>query len=227
MMYRQFILILTVMFTALAAKAQFEPFRFDAGVQSGVSGYLGDANTSSIFHKPGISAALTGRYRFNARMALKLQAGVTRLSGDTADFDNMLPEGENFSFKSAVYDLGLRYEFNFFPYGIGPSYKQLRRISPYVTAGAGVAIASTGGTTVAAPCIPLGVGVKYKLAPRLNLCGEFTMTKVLSDRVDGRSLSDPYGIKSSVLKNTDWYSNIAISITYEFGERCEDCNYVD
>lgn len=215
------------MLTAFSAKSQFEPYRFDAGIQAGMSGYLGDANTSSIFHRPGFSAAVTGRYRFNARMALKLQAGAAGLRGNSADFDNQLPMGENFSFRSTVYDLTLRYEFNFLPYGTGPSYKQLRRVSPYLTAGAGVTIADTDGVTTAAPCIPLGFGVKYKISPRLNLTGEFTMTKVLSDRIDGAALKDPYGIKSSVLKNTDWYSNIAISITYEFGERCEDCNYID
>lgn len=215
------------MLTAFSAKSQFEPYRFDAGLQVGMSGYLGDANTSSVFHKPGVSAALTGRYRFNARMALKLQAGMAGLRGNSADFDNQLPQGENFSFRSTVYDLSLRYEFNFFPYGIGQAYKQLRRVSPYLTAGAGVTIAETGGVTTAAPCVPLGFGVKYKISPRLNLAGEFTMTKVFSDRIDGTTLRDPYGIKSSVLKNTDWHSNIAISITYEFGERCEDCNYVD
>ena len=65
-----------------------------------------------------------------------------------------------------------------------------------------------------------------KMRERWNLGLEFTMTKVFSDHVDG-PLSDLYGIKSSFLKNTDWYSNIAISITYEFGKRCATCHYVD
>ena len=69
-------------------------------------------------------------------------------------------------------------------------------------------------------------GLKYKMRERWNLGLEFTMTKVFSDHVDG-PLSDLYGIKSSFLKNTDWYSNIAISITYEFGKRCATCHYVD
>ncbi len=36
-----------------------------------------------------------------------------------------------------------------------------------------------------------------------------------------------YQIESSFIKNTDWYSNIQISVTYEFGERCQTCHYVD
>ena len=52
------------------------------------------------------------------------------------------------------------------------------------------------------------------------------MTKVFSDHMDG-PLSDLHQIKSSFARNTDWYSNISFSVTYEFGERCATCHYVD
>ena len=50
------------------------------------------------------------------------------------------------------------------------------------------------------------------------------MHKTLGDSFDGKSLSDPYNIKSSVLKNTDWFSTTLFSITYEFGRKKEICN---
>ena len=83
------------------------------------------------------------------------------------------------------------------------------------------------GENTFAPNIPLGVGVKYKLSRRLNMGLEFAMTKTFSDKIDGKNLSDMYLIKSSFIKNTDWYSNISFSITYEFGERCSTCHYVE
>ncbi len=52
------------------------------------------------------------------------------------------------------------------------------------------------------------------------------MTKVFNDHIDG-PLSDLHQIQSSFGRNTDWYSNIQISVTYEFGERCQTCHYVD
>lgn len=73
----------------------------------------------------------------------------------------------------------------------------------------------------------MGFGVKYKLSPRLNLGMEFTMTKAFTDKLDGPILNDLTGIKTSFVKNTDWYSRLTIGITYEFGERCETCHYVD
>jgi hypothetical protein len=139
--------------------------------------------------------------------------------------DDYLPDGAQYSFKSTVADLGERVEFNFFSYGIGETYKRLRRWSPYLTVGFGFTLASCSGQTSFGVNIPMGVGVKYKIKERLNFGFEFLMTKVFSDKVD--QLSDLYQIQSSFIKNTDWYSNISVSLTYEFGKRCSTCHYVD
>lgn len=206
--------------------AQDETYKFDLGVQLGMDGYLGDANQSSIFKHAGFSAGGSFRYLMNSRMAIRGVFGVLSLSGDTADFDDVLPGNESYSFKSTVYDLGVRFEFNFFAYGIGETYKHLRRWTPYLAVGLGATLATCDGKSSFAPNIPMAFGVKYKMAQRWNLSLEFSMTKVFGDKVDGE-LSDLYQIKSSFLKNTDWYSNISVGISYEFGKRCVTCHYVD
>lgn len=210
--------------TVLGQEAKY---KFDMGGQIGMSGYLGDANTSSIFKHPGFSAGVSARYIPNVRMAFRGVFNTLSLSGNSADMENVLPDAMEYSFKSQVYDLGVRYEFNFFPYGVGETYKRLRKWTPYLTAGIGVALATCDGSTAVAPNIPLGFGVKYKPRERWNVGVEFTMTKNFSDKIDGKQLNDLYGIRSSFLKNTDWYSNISVSVTYEFGERCSTCHYVD
>lgn len=205
--------------------AQEETYRFDLGAQVGVSGYIGDAS-SSIFAHPGFVGGVSFRYLPDVRWALRTVFNAMSLSGNTADMDDVLPGGAQYSFKSTVFDLGERIEFNFFAYGIGETYKKLRRWTPYLTAGVGFTLASCSGQTNFGFNIPLGAGFKYKIKERLNLGIEFTMTKVFSDHVDG-VLSDLHQIKSSFLKNTDWYSNISVSLTYEFGKRCSTCHYVD
>ena len=222
--------LLVILFTlvALAAprlQAQEETYRFDVGAQGGMAGYLGDAS-SNIFGHPGFSGGVSWRYLPDARWAVRALLNVMSLSGDTADMDDVLPGQAQYSFKSTAYDLGGRVEFNFFSYGIGESYKKLRRWSPYLTVGLGVTLATCGGESAFGVNIPMGAGIKYKLRERWNLGLEFTMTKVFSDHVDGE-LSDLYQIKSSFIKNTDWYSNISVSVTYEFGKRCSTCHYVD
>ena len=215
--------------SSLSGFAQSTPYKFDFGGALGVSGYLGEANTSSLMKHPGFEAELSFRYLPDSRWAFRGVLSTQSLSGSTADMEDVLPStGEpSYDFKSTVYDLGARVEFNFFSYGIGETYKRLRRWSPYLTVGIGVSMSSSGGTTSVAPNLPMGAGVKFKLSERVNLGAEFTMTKVFGDKVDGPLLNDLNTIKTSFYKNTDWYSRLTIGITYEFGKRCETCHYVD
>lgn len=219
--------ISAIALTSFSAMAQEESYKFDAGVSLGMSGYLGDANESNLLKHPGLAASLSFRYLANTRFAIRGLFTTASLSGNTADFGYILPDGKHYNFKSQVYDLGARVEFNFFPYGIGETYKKLRRWSPYLALGVGATMASSNGESCFAANIPMALGVKFKLKPRINLGIEFAMTKVFGDKVDGKELTDLYRIESSALKNTDWYSTILFSITYEFGKRCSTCHYVD
>lgn len=207
-----------------AASAQ-EDYRFDIGGGVGMTGYLGDANTSNLLAHPGWDIEALLRYIVNPRWAFKTNLYVGGLSGNSADMTNVFPDGKTFKFSTVFYEVGEMAEFNFFNYGIGPRYRNLKRITPYITAGLGLMAWSTGGKAGFTVNIPLGVGVKYKLAQRVNLGFEFLMKKALSDKVDGKPLADPYGIKHAFMKNTDWYSTMTFTISYEFSERCRECHY--
>ncbi len=222
-------IIVAMVFGASMASGQSAPYKFDVGAGIGMSGYLGEANRSSLLKHPGFEGEVSFRYLPNVRWAFRGVLSALSLSGSTADMDDVLPSTgpEYYDFKSTVYDLGGRVEFNFFNYGIGETYKRLCRWSPYVTVGIGVSLSSSGGTTSVAPNLPMGVGLKFKLSPRVNLGAEFTMTKVFGDKVDGPVLNDLNMIKTTFYKNTDWYSRLTIGISYEFGQRCETCHYVD
>lgn len=204
-----------------------ESYKFDLGAGIGMSGYLGDANESNLFKHPGFAANIGGRYLFDSRWAVRAQLSMQTLSGNTADFSNVLPDGRQYSFKSTAYDLGFRGECNFFGYGIGETYKRLRRWTPFLSVGIGITMSSTPDGSFFALNIPMGVGIKYKFKPRWNLIAEFSMTKVFGDKVDSAELTDLYQIKSSFLKNTDWYSSLTVGITYEFGARCVTCHRID
>ena len=212
---------------ASEAEAQSAPYKFDLGVNLGMSGYIGEANSSNIFKHPGFDGELSFRYIGDTRWAVRGLFSTFGLSGNTADMTDVLPDAASYSFSSQVYDLEVRGEFNFFAYGIGETYKRLRRWSPYITVGVGAALASAGGKTYVAPTLPMGLGFKYKVAERWNLGVEFTMTKAFSDHFDGPDLADLNQIKTAFYKNTDWYSRFTIGISYEFGKRCETCHYVD
>lgn len=220
------ILLLSAASGSFALRAQ-EDYRFDIGGGIGMTGYLGDANTANLWRNPSYDVEAVFRYMINPRLALKSNLFVGGLRGNSAQMTNVFPTDETYKFSTTFYEIGELFEFNFFNYGMGESYRKLKRITPYITAGVGLTLFSTDGKTRAAFAIPMGAGVKYKLSRRLNLGLEFLMKKTFTDKLDGENLADPYGIKSSFVKNTDWYSTLTLTLTYEFSKRCEVCNYKD
>lgn len=206
-------------------KAQ-EDYRFDIGVGFGMTGYLGDANSSNLWKNPGIDGELLFRYILNPRWNFKTNFYVGTLSGDSSQMKNVFPEGATYKFKSTFYELGEMVEFHFFNYGMGETYRKLKRFTPYITAGLGVT-AWNSDKFGAALTIPFGIGFKFKPALRWNLGLEFLMKKTFTDRLDSSELKDPLGIKSDFMKNTDWYSTLTLTISYEFSKRCAVCHYKD
>ncbi len=210
----------------LPASAQ-EDYRFDIGAGVGMTGYLGDANSANLWANPSWDATILFRYILNPRLNFKTNFYVGGLRGDSSKMDNVLPNDQNFKFSTTFFEIGELVEFHFFNYGMGESYRKLKRWTPYITAGVSITGWTVDGSGSATFTIPMGVGFKYKPALRWNIGLEFLMKKTFSDRVDGNNLSDPLGIKRGFMKNTDWYSTFSISISYEFSKRCAVCHYKD
>lgn len=227
---KRFLLILFVSMVTMQvstdAYAQ-EDYRFDIGAGFGMTGYLGDANTANLWQNPGVDGEFFLRYILNPRWGFKTNLYAGSLSGDSSQMTNVMPGGETYKFSTTFFELGELAEFNFFNYGMGETYRRLKRITPYIAAGLSVTAWTVDGDMNAALTIPLGVGVKFKLSPRWNLGLEFLMKKTFSDKLDGEKLKDPYNIKSSFVKNTDWYSTLTLTVSYEFSKRCAVCNYKD
>jgi hypothetical protein len=126
-------------------------------------------------------------------------------------------------------ELGAQYELHFFAYGNGEGYKGTRRLAPYIFAGAGVVYAPAPAKHVVTANIPLGVGLKFKVAPRLNLGCEISYRFTFSDNLDvvhreGAVLDDPYGINSGLMKNKDGYSFMSVFLTYDLSPKYRKCN---
>lgn len=198
------------------------------GGSLGGSFYMGDVNSSKPFKDTGLAGGFVARYLLNPHMAIKGNLTVGRISGDTKDFDNAYPEEGTSAFKRTVFDLGAQFEYNFWGYGTN-TYRGDRRLTPYITGGVGLTFAPKPAKAVLTANLPVGIGVKYKAAPRLNLGCELTMRFSLSDRLDvtsreGLLLEDPYQIKGKGLKNKDSYAFCLLFLTYDLFPKCKDCN---
>lgn len=204
-----------------------EDYRFDIGAGFGMTGYLGDANDANLYQNPSWDAEILFRYLYNPRFNFKTNFYIGSLRGNSAQMDNVFADFQNYKFSTTFYELGETFEFHFFNYGMGESYRKLKRWTPYIVAGVSVMAWSVDKKAGFSFAIPMGAGFKFKPSLRWNLGLEFLMKKTFSDRVDGSSLKDPYGIRSGFMKNTDWYSTLTFSVSYEFSKRCAVCNYKD
>ena len=215
------LLIMTV-----SVQAQTEPeYRLEVGGGIGAVTYLGDFN-SNLFRDMQPMGSLLAKYRIDPRQALALNISYGKLNGSSSNEKTYYPDSiKDYSFKTNLVDVGLRYEYNFWPYGTGQEYRGAKRLTPYIYIGMGATIvkADTADKTEVAFNLPLGGGVKYKMADRLNLGVEWTIHFTTSDMLDG--VKDPYGITSSGLfKNTDCYSQLRVSVTYDLWAKCKTCH---
>lgn len=217
--FRLFAALMLLLLPTVTATAQ--DYRYEGGVQGGVSGYLGDLNQSNVLKRPGYSAGLLFRYLINKRFAVKADLTTASISGNSDDFSNKFPDDAHYEFSEKYFDLGVAFEFNFLNFGMNDDYRKLKRITPYLSLGLGVTY-STSKAFV--PNIPISFGAKYKLTRRLNLGLEVRARMMLGDGVDG--MKDLYQVESGALKNTDWCPTMMLSLSYEFGEICKICHYV-
>ena len=221
-MVRVLLVLITCHLSPVTSWAQTEPeYRMEVGAGIGTVTYLGDFN-GKIFREMQPMGSLVAKYRMNPRMALAMNVSYGQLKGSSRNAETYYPSLDNYSFKTSLADVGLRYEYNFWPYGTGQEYRGAQRLTPYIYIGVGVTVAKPNTTAVAVN-MPLGGGVKYKMADRINLALEWTIHFTNSDELDG--IKDPYGIKSSgIFKNTDCYSHLRLSLTYDLWAKCKVCH---
>jgi hypothetical protein len=221
-----FLLLLTLVFYTTEIKSQ--EYKHEAGGALGTSFYLGDANKTRLYLHPGFAGGALYRYNINFHWAVKANLLIGKVSGNTADADNVFPLAQQTSFNRTFTDLGGQVEFNFLPFSDKFSYKDAKPYTPYIFAGAGTTFA-TGGKLFLNAYVPIGIGVKYKIKERLNIGFEFSVRKLFGDDFDVTEnnadwgLDAPYGIKSSIFKNQDGYSLTMVFLTWDFGIRQNPC----
>ena len=215
------VVIATLLLLAASVYAQTAPeYKLELGGGIGMVSYQGDFN-GNIFKNPQPMFTALAKYRFDPRRALALNVSYGQLKGSSKNADTYYPLTTTYDFTSKVVDAGLRLEYNFWPFGTGFEYRGAKRLTPYVAIGLGMTIAKVEKSVVCAN-LPIGVGVKYKMADRLNLAAEWAMHFTSSDGLDG--IEDPYGIKSSGLfKNTDCYSHLRVTLSYDLWAKCRTC----
>lgn len=222
---RHALVYIFLLMAILEVKAQEEPeYRMEIGAGVGLVNYLGDYNGSLVKDLQPMGTVLA-KYRPNPRMAWAVNVSYGTLKGVLADVKTWYPDEQQLpaTFSHGLIDACVRFEYNFWAYGTGQEYRGAKRVAPFIAVGLGMTYANASTGSVFTANLPMGAGVKYKIGQRLNLTAEWMMHFTGSDKLDG--VADPYGISSSGLfKNTDCYSALQVSLTYDIWAKCKTCN---
>ena len=196
----------------------------EIGGMLGKSSYQGDAIPHSPFADLNNFMSAMFRYNFSARYSLKLNIGKGALSG-SMNSDVVLPtDYDVVEFSKDITEVALQVEYNFFPYTTS-SIVNASRFSPYIFTGLGTTIDESRSSIH----LPFGLGVKYRIAQRLNIGLEVGYRKLFTDDIDktdgsNKILEDPLKLNDSSWINNDWYTITGVFITYSFGDSKWDCN---
>lgn len=222
---RKTVLMMTLLFNIFHVNAQDgTEYRMELGAGIGMVSYEGDFN-GNILKNIQPAASIIWRYNFNPYMGLKAMGSYGKLKGSSANVNTYYPllGQPSYKFNNSLVDIGLVYEYNFWPYGTGRDYRGAQKLTPFVFGGLGTSYVSNGNENMFTTNIPLGLGVKYKIGDRTNLGVEWAMHFSLSDKLDGKK--DPYTVSSSgIFKNTDCYSMLQVTLTYSFMAKCRTCH---
>lgn len=226
-MKRIWIVILACL-SCLPAAAQDEAeYRLELGGAAGVNFCLDDAN-SRFYGGTNLAGGVMARFPLNPRMAVKAAFTYAKTAGNVTGVDNFYPATPGMatpdrlrhSFSGGICDFSALYELHFLPYGYARGYLGHRRFVPYIQAGFGLTYGTPGQAFTVN--LPVGVGLKYKAARRLNLGLEWRMHFTPSDRLD--DLEAPVGIQSHGFRNKDHYSFTLFTLTYDLSPKCPNCN---
>lgn len=223
----------------MTAQAQDDvEYRMEIGAAVGMTAYQGDFS-SSIVKGMMPAGGVVFRRIFNPYTAMRVAGTYTAIKGSTDGKNTVYPDLEQsgYGFRNTLVDLSATFEYNFLPYGTGREYRGAKKVTPFISLGFGMTYARckngiwdyangplhSNSKSVVTANIPLGIGVKYKVAPRVNLSVDWQMHFSLSDKLDG--MKDPYRVASNGLfKNTDCYSMLNVALTYSFSPKCQTCH---
>ena len=212
-------MLLVIIFTLLIATVPARGQRNgDIGIMAGVPWYMGDLSSNlPVPHELPPAIGIMYRYNFNMRNALRTHAIFYTLSDSVENF-----RGGVADFESSFVDLGLDFEFNWWPY---KAADRKHNVSPYVSAGLGYSI-DYSGNSVSHLYVPFGGGVKVNLGQRVSGGLEVSARKTFTDLIDGVANLGGEEVQTPV-GNNDWYFFTGVFVTFRIFNYREECPTYD
>ncbi len=215
-------LFLSILFALTAITLQSQTH--EIGFFAGGSNYVGDIGRTNYVYPNKLAGGLIYKYNLNPRIALRGTYTYIPVSGNDSDAENLFRKnrpGGTLSFSNNIHEFAVGVEVNFFDYNIS-DYRTT--FTPYIlteVAAFNYASPSTvSGNTVSLKnkfsySLPVGIGIKGRLADHLAIAFESAVRFTLVDDID--FTTDKISSLNFGGNGNDWYVFTGFSIVYTFG----------
>jgi hypothetical protein len=207
-------------FPVMATHAQIH----EVGVFLGGSNYIGDIGPTTFISPNEPAIGVLYKWNKSPRHSYRFSYTQSKITSNDLDSKEVSRYQREYRFENNLKEVSLGLEFNFFDFNL---HESSRKISPYVASGLSYFLAkytltdlktdtSVRGRTERRKSIalPIIIGVKSNISPRLVLALETGARYTLTDNIDG-SFNQNFGN----INNNDWYVFTGATLTYTFGNK--------
>lgn len=196
----------------------------EVGVFLGGSNYIGDIGPTTYISPNEPAIGVLYKWNKSPRHSYRFSYIQSKITSNDLDSKEVSRYQREYRFENNLKEVSLGLEFNFFDFNL---HESSRKISPYVASGLSYFLAkytltdsktdtSVRGRTERRKSIalPIIIGIKSNISPRLVLALETGARYTLTDNVDG-SFNQNFGN----INNNDWYVFTGATLTYTFGNK--------
>ena len=211
------------LFLTVSAQSQIH----ELGVFLGGSNYIGDVGSTTYIAPNEPAIGLLYKWNKSPRHSWRVSYSQTKIAADDLDSKEPGRNQRGYRFENNVKEVSLGLEFNFFEFNL---HELGHKITPYVFSGisyfrhdelyvlSGETQKDKKGNSFA---IPVTIGVKSSITPRLILAAEVGVRATLMDNLDGSNPKNENWkpLRFGNLNNNDWYVFSGVTLTYTFGQK--------
>ena len=211
-------------FPLMAAQAQIH----EIGVFLGGSNFIGDIGPTSYIAPNEPAFGLLYKWNKSPRHSYRFSYTQSEITSSDLDSNEASRNQRGYQFENDLKEVSLGLEFNFFDFNL---HESSTKITPYVASGLNyffgnytltntVTDQTVDGRTETRKsiAIPMIIGIKSNITPRLVLALETGARYTLTDNIDG-SFNQNFGN----INNNDWYVFSGVTLLYTFGNKACYC----
>jgi hypothetical protein len=199
----------------------------EVGVFIGGSNYIGDVGSTTYISPNEPAIGILYKWNKSPRHSYRFSYTQSKISANDLDSKEPSRNQRGYRFENNIKEVSLGLEFNFFDFNL---HEVKRKISPYVFSGLSYfrydelyyspsSKDSQKDSGTGAFAIPIILGVKSNVSPRLVLALEVGARYTFTDNLDGSNPKDENLTKFGNINNNDWYVFSGLTLTYTFGNK--------